>query len=125
MARWIVGGPAEEDGPTTNLLGRAPQEVPAARHGKTPPSGACMCKGDDIKWFREIETLQGQGQDGYSTSRCGWLETPRPAASKDGDIVKMFNERGTILCGARISERVTARSVVIAKGSRVDPIAPT
>lgn len=36
----------------------------------------------------------------------------------------MFNERGTILCGARISERVTARSVVIAKGSRVDPIAP-
>ena len=43
---------------------------------------------------------------------------------EDGDIVKMFNERGTILCGARISERVTARSVVIAKGSRVDPIAP-
>ena len=31
----------------------------------------------------------------------------------------MFNERGTILCGARISERVAARSVVIGQGNQV------
>ena len=52
--------------------------------------------------------------------------TPGDAAKKgivDGDIVKVFNERGTILTGARITERLIPGSILIQKGSRVDPIA--
>ena len=43
---------------------------------------------------------------------------------KSGDIVKLFNDRGTILFGARISERIQKGAVMVNKGSRVDPIAP-
>ena len=65
-------------------------------------------QGDDIKWFREIETCKVKGKDGYLYEPL-WLapEDAEARGIEDGDIVKMFNERGTILCGARISERVT------------------
>ena len=52
---------------------------------------------------------------------------PEDAGKRDikaGDLVKVYNDRGTIICAARISERVQPNSIVIAKGARVDPIAP-
>ena len=39
-----------------------------------------------------------------------------------GDIVKVYNDRGTVLCGAKISERILPQSVMVNKGSRSDPI---
>ncbi|HAM16519.1 MAG TPA: dehydrogenase, partial [Eggerthellaceae bacterium] len=82
-------------------------------------------QGDDIKWFREFETMKVTGPDGYKYEPL-WINPADAEARgiKDGDIVKLFNDRGIILTGARISERVIPGAVVINKGSRVDPIAP-
>lgn len=125
MARWIVGGPAEEGWTHDETFwGERCKKYPLLVTAN-PAKWRVHVQGDDIKWFREIETCKVKGKDGYLYEPL-WLapEDAEARGIKDGDIVKMFNERGTILCGARISERVTARSVVIAKGSRVDPIAP-
>ncbi|MBP3866931.1 MAG: hypothetical protein J6D25_03895 [Eggerthellaceae bacterium] len=69
--------------------------------------------------------MKVEGPDGYKYEPL-WLNPVDADARgiKDGDIVKLFNDRGIILTGARISERVIPGAVVINKGSRVDPIAP-
>jgi len=41
-----------------------------------------------------------------------------------GDIVKLYNERGTILAGALVMERVIAGAVYIDHGARIDEIIP-
>ncbi|MDR1015439.1 MAG: molybdopterin-dependent oxidoreductase [Coriobacteriales bacterium] len=123
MARWMIGGPAEE--------GWTHDETPFGEKAKTYPlllvSTAARWRvhvqGDDIAWFREIETCKVRGFDGYAYEPV-WM-TPEDAASRGiaaGDIVKVTNDQGTILCGARISGRVTPGSVMVHKGARVDPI---
>jgi len=79
---------------------------------------------DDNVWCREIETCKVRWKDGYQYEPC-WL-SPEDAAElgiEDGDLIKVFNERGTILGGARVSQRVIPHSVFMNKGSRADPIA--
>ena len=39
-----------------------------------------------------------------------------------GDIIKVFNERGVVLCGAYVTERVSDGVVYVDHGSRFDPI---
>ena len=124
MARWNIGGSKEE--------GYSHDETLWGERAKTYPllMDACPARwrvhvqGDDIPWFREIETCK-VNVDGYLYEPA-WLspETAEARGIKSGDIVKVFNERGIILCGARISERVIPGVVMVAKGSRVDPIAP-
>jgi trimethylamine-N-oxide reductase (cytochrome c) len=78
---------------------------------------------DDITWQREIGTMKVRGKDGYQYEPA-WLH-PRTAAKygiAQGDIVKVFNERGTVLCGAYVSERVIPGTVSIDHGARFDPI---
>lgn len=43
---------------------------------------------------------------------------------KDGDIVKVFNERGAVLCGALVWERIMPGVVSIDHGARADFIIP-
>jgi trimethylamine-N-oxide reductase (cytochrome c) len=53
-----------------------------------------------------------------------WIN-PNDAAErgiKDGDIVKVFNERGVVLCGARVWERMSPSVVYVDHGARHDPI---
>ena len=60
-----------------------------------------------------------------STSPC-WIN-PKDAAArgiKDGDIVKIFNERGIVLGGARVWERIMPGVVYIDHGARHDPSVP-
>jgi trimethylamine-N-oxide reductase (cytochrome c) len=125
MARWFIGGTESE--------GWTHDETPFGEKAKQYPLLVCSTaarfrvhvQGDDIAWFREIETVKVRGWDGYHYEPL-WI-SPEDAATrgiKDGDIVKLYNEQGIILTGARISERVTPGSVIVHKGSRVDPIAP-
>jgi trimethylamine-N-oxide reductase (cytochrome c) len=44
---------------------------------------------------------------------------------KDGDIVKVFNERGIVLVGARVWERIMPGVVYVDHGARHDPIIDT
>ena len=78
---------------------------------------------DDITWNREVETMKIRGKDGYQYEPA-WMN-PVTAAEHGiahGDIVKVFNERGTVLCGAYVTERMSPGVVYVDHGSRFDPI---
>ncbi len=80
---------------------------------------------DDITWLREIGTCKVRGADGYQYEPI-WIN-PLDAAKKDirnGDIVQVFNERGIVLVGAYVTERIMPGTVYVDHGSRYDPIVP-
>ncbi len=80
---------------------------------------------DDITWTRETPTMKVVGDDGYKYEPV-WIH-PSTAAErgiKDGDIVKVMNERGIVLCGARVWERVMPGVAYVDHGARYDPIEP-
>ena len=125
MARWIIGGPAEEGWTHDETLwGERCKKYPLLVTAN-PARFRVHVQGDDIKWFREIETVKVKGADGYFYEPV-WMNAVDAEARglANGDIVKLYNERGIVLCGVRISERITPGSVMVNKGSRVDPIAP-
>ena len=79
---------------------------------------------DDISWLREIPTCKVRGPDGYAYEPV-WLN-PADAASRgieSGDVVMLFNERGIVLGGARVTERIMAGATYQDHGARTDLIA--
>ncbi len=80
---------------------------------------------DDVSWCREVGTCKVKGWDGYLYEPL-WIH-PSDAAKrglKHGDIVKIFNERGIVLGGAYVTERIMPGVVNMDHGARVDPIVP-
>jgi len=80
---------------------------------------------EDITWLREIPTCKVRGPDGYQYQPL-WIH-PVDAAKRgvgNGDVVKIYNERGAILCGAFVTERVMPGVVSIDHGAKYDPIVP-
>jgi len=80
---------------------------------------------DDISWSREVITCKVKGWDGYLYEPC-WIN-PKDAEARGiqmGDIVKVYNERGAVLCGARVWERVMPGVIYVDHGARHDPIIP-
>ena len=80
---------------------------------------------DDVSWFHEIPTCKVRGADGYLYEPI-WIN-PADAEKRgiqDGEIVKIFNERGAVLAGAWITERIMPGVVYIDHGARYDPIVP-
>jgi molybdopterin guanine dinucleotide-containing S/N-oxide reductase-like protein len=78
---------------------------------------------DDMTWLREIHTCKVTGPDGYQYEPL-WIH-PSDAATRgidDGDVVKIYNERGTVLAGAWVTERIRPGAVYIDHGARWDPI---
>ena len=78
---------------------------------------------DDISWQREIKTCKIKGWDGYLYEPI-WINPEDAAARgiKDGDIVKLFNERGTVLGAAYVWERIIPGAVSMDHGARADLI---
>jgi molybdopterin guanine dinucleotide-containing S/N-oxide reductase-like protein len=82
-------------------------------------------QGDDIDWTREIQTCKVKGWDGYMYEPV-WLN-PKEAEKRDiksGDIVKVVNERGAVLCGAYVTERLIPGVAYVDHGARCDWIIP-
>jgi trimethylamine-N-oxide reductase (cytochrome c) len=78
---------------------------------------------DDIPWFREVETSKIRAADGYQYEPV-WIN-PKDAEKygiETGDVVKIFNERGTVLGGAYVTERVMPGVVSQDHGARADVI---
>jgi trimethylamine-N-oxide reductase (cytochrome c) len=78
---------------------------------------------DDIPWTREIMTCKVKGWDDYLYEPV-WIH-PKDAETrgiKDGDIVRLFNERGTVLGGALVWERIMPGAVCSDHGARADMI---
>jgi len=125
IAKWVVGGPATEGWTHDETLwGEKCQKYPLLIVAN-PGRWRIHVQGDDITWFREIETCKVKGPDGYGYEPV-WMspEEAEKRGLKNGDIVKVFNDEGIILGGTRISERMIPNSILINKGARVDPIAP-
>ena len=80
---------------------------------------------DDITWHREVETMKLRGKDGYQYE-AAWIH-PNTAAARGiahGDVVKVHNERGVVLCAAYVTERLMENVVYVDHGARFDPIDP-
>ncbi len=80
---------------------------------------------DDVNWFHEIPTGKVRGADGYLYEPV-WIH-PSTAAQRgiqSGDVINISNERGQVLVGAYVTERIMPGVVYIDHGSRHDPIAP-
>jgi anaerobic selenocysteine-containing dehydrogenase len=80
---------------------------------------------DDITWLREIPTCKVKGPDDYMYEPV-WIN-PQDAAKrgiKNGDIIKVFNERGAVLGGAYVTERIRQGATYCDHGARIDPIVP-
>jgi trimethylamine-N-oxide reductase (cytochrome c) len=89
------------------------------------PRWRVHAQADDIPWTKEAMTGKIRGFDGYLYEPC-WIN-PKDAEArgiKTGDIVKVFNERGTVLCGALVIERIIPGAVSIDHGARTDIIIP-
>ena len=89
------------------------------------PRWRMHAQGDDITWTRELPTMKVKGADGYLYEPI-WLN-PAEAATRGiahGDIVKIFNERGTVLGGAYVTERVIPQVAYMDHGATVGPDHP-
>jgi molybdopterin guanine dinucleotide-containing S/N-oxide reductase-like protein len=80
---------------------------------------------DDINWFHEIPTGKVIGPDNYHYEPV-WINPidAEKRGIKTGDVVNIFNERGQVLCGARVWERIMPGVIYVDHGSRYDPIVP-
>jgi molybdopterin guanine dinucleotide-containing S/N-oxide reductase-like protein len=80
---------------------------------------------DDMQWLREMETCKIVGPDGYAYQTM-WLNPAdaKKKGIKHGDVVNIFNERGGLLAGAYVTERLMPGVVYIDHGARYDPIIP-
>jgi trimethylamine-N-oxide reductase (cytochrome c) len=90
-----------------------------SNHGRWRVHAQC----DDISWTREAPTMKVLGSDGYKYEPI-WIHTSEAAKRgiKHGDIIKVFNERGIVLGGAYVTERLRPGVAYIDHGSRSDPI---
>jgi trimethylamine-N-oxide reductase (cytochrome c) len=92
-----------------------------SNHGRWRVHAQC----DDIVWTREVRTCKVKGFDNYLYEPC-WMN-PHDAEKRgicDGDIVRVFNERGGVLCGARVWERIRPGVISVDHGARADAVIP-
>jgi trimethylamine-N-oxide reductase (cytochrome c) len=78
---------------------------------------------DDVSWLREISSCKVKGPDGYMYEPV-WIN-PIDASERginNGDVVEVLNERGGILGGAYLTERIMPGVISMDHGARVDPI---
>lgn len=80
---------------------------------------------DDVSWFHEIVTGKVRGKDGYLYEPV-WIHPidAEKRGIKNGDVVNVFNERGQVLCGAYVTERIMPGVAYVDHGSRYDPLEP-
>jgi trimethylamine-N-oxide reductase (cytochrome c) len=120
--KWIEGGPGwtHDERLSSERAKKYPLLV-ISNH----PRWRVHANLDDVTWFHEIETCKVRGSDGYLYEPI-WIH-PLEAYKRDikkGDVVKVLNERGAVLVGAYITERIMPGVVYIDHGARYDPIVP-
>jgi molybdopterin guanine dinucleotide-containing S/N-oxide reductase-like protein len=120
MPKWIEKGETHDE----RISGERAKKYPLlmmSNHPKWRMHAQC----DDISWTREALTCKVKAFDGYMYEPL-WIN-PATAAErgiKNRDIVKAYNERGTVLCGAYVTERIMPGVVYVDHGARVDWIIP-
>ena len=120
IPKWVEKSETHDE----RLSGERAKKYPLlcmSNHGRWRMHAQC----DDIIWNREVETMKVRAKDGYQYEPA-WLHpiTAEKRGIKHGDIVKVFNERGTVLCGAYVTERLMPDVCYVDHGSRCDFIIP-
>jgi molybdopterin guanine dinucleotide-containing S/N-oxide reductase-like protein len=116
IPRWIEKGITHDERISSDRS-RAYPLLMISNHGRWRVHAQC----DDISWTREVLTCKVPAVDGYKYEPV-WIN-PQDAAKRGirtHDIVKIHNERGTVLCGALVWERIMPGSVYVDHGARVD-----
>lgn len=114
LARWV-----EHDELLTSSKAKKYPLLVISNHPRWRVGSQC----DDITWTREIPTCKIRGPDGYLYEPL-WIH-PKDATKREikhGDIVKAYNDRGTILTAAYVTERIIPGTVYVDHGARHDPI---
>jgi trimethylamine-N-oxide reductase (cytochrome c) len=120
VPKWVPSGISHEETLGTGRAKRFPYLV-CSNH----PRWSVHSQHEDITWLREIETGKVTGPDGYQYHPV-WLHpsTAGRHGIRSGDVVSIFNDRGTVLAGAYVTERVMPDVVYIDHGAKWDPIVP-
>jgi trimethylamine-N-oxide reductase (cytochrome c) len=120
IPKWVEKGISHDERLSSERARIFPLLV-ISNHGRWRVHSQC----DDIAWTREVETCKIKGWDGYMYEPL-WLNTQEAEKRgiKHGDIVKIFNERGAVLAGAYVTERLVAGAAYIDHGARCDWIIP-
>jgi trimethylamine-N-oxide reductase (cytochrome c) len=107
LAHWIRGGPASEGWCLDeDLSSERAESYPLGMVGGSHTWGYHSTHTDG-PWTREIETHYIKGWDGWMYGPC-WIN-PQTAADRGieyGDIVRIYNERGAVLCAAYVTEKI-------------------
>jgi len=120
VPKWIEKGVTHDERISSDRA-RVYPLLMMSNHGRWRVHAQC----DDITWTREVQTCKITGPDGYKYEPL-WLH-PTDAAKRGirtGDIVQAYNERGTVLCGALVTERVMPGVAYVDHGARCDFIIP-
>ena len=120
VPHWIPEGESHQETLGTERSKKYPLLV-MSNH----PRWGVHSQHDDITWLREIETCKIRGADGYQYQPL-WMN-PADAAVRcieHGDVVSVLNERGIVLAGAYVTQRIKPGSVGIDHGAKYDPIVP-
>jgi trimethylamine-N-oxide reductase (cytochrome c) len=118
VPKWIPEGPSHQETIGTERSKEYPLLV-VSNH----PRWGVHSQHDDITWFREIETCKIRGTDGYQYHPL-WMNPADAEARgiRKGDVVAIFNERGKVLAGAYVTERIRPGAVGMDHGAKYDPV---
>jgi molybdopterin guanine dinucleotide-containing S/N-oxide reductase-like protein len=120
IPKWIEKGVTHDE----RLSSKRTREYPLllmSNHPRWRLHAQC----DDIAWTRELPTAKVLGLDGYRYEPL-WLN-PMEATKRgieNGDIIQLFNERGIVLAGAYVTERLRPGVAYMDHGARCDWIIP-
>jgi len=120
VPHWIEKGESHDERISSERARKYPLLI-MSNHGRWRVHAQC----DDITWTREIQTCKVKGPDGYKYEPL-WI-SPADAAARgirSGDVVKVHNERGAVLGGAYVTERIMPGVVYMDHGARYDPVVP-
>jgi len=120
VPHWIEKGESHDERLSSERAGKYPLLI-ISNHGRWRVHAQC----DDITWTREIPTCKVKGPDGYKYEPL-WINPADAAARgiRNGDVVKVYNERGAVIGVAYVTERIMPGVVYMDHGARYDPIVP-
>jgi trimethylamine-N-oxide reductase (cytochrome c) len=120
MPKWIEKSETHDERISSDRARMFPLLM-MSNHGRWRVHAQC----DDISWTMEILTCKVRGWDGYMYEPL-WMHPSEaaPRGINNGDIVKAYNERGIVLCGALVWERIMPGVVYVDHGARADFIIP-
>jgi len=122
VPHWVIGGPGWTHDESLDIEGGAEKakKYPLMCQSNHP-RWRVHAEHDDISWLREIPTMKVKGPDGYMYEPA-WFN-PKDAAERgivNGDVVSVYNDWGTVLCGAYVTERLIPGAIYIDHGARID-----